>query len=137
MFENPACGIDVDVSHSIPGYTQTTVKVYKNDQPSKRFAFMAGRGLVRLWNSEKAEVEDILGQLLSIRDADDDILSFIKDNGYLLPIVVSSVLRNCLLVVSTRRNYPSQMHLSACEVAPFLFTLRFCRLKPIRRFQLF
>ena len=88
MFENPACGIDVDVSHSMPGYTQTTVKVYKNDQPSKRFAFMAGRGLVRLRNSEKAEVEDILGQLLSLTDADEDIITFIRENGYLLPIVV-------------------------------------------------
>lgn len=87
-FDVPACDLDKDVRNALSKKgAEVSIKIRENINRKKRFAFSAGKGLIRLSESGGVEEENILGKIVSLPDSyTDTVLDFFKKNGFLFSL---------------------------------------------------
>ena len=90
-FSNYSCRSVVDIEHISPNEIQETLKLQGLDDKTITFAFMPGRGLVKLNNDGSINEEDVLQELLSLSTLNkEDIFRFFAEYGFFFPININN-----------------------------------------------
>lgn len=93
-YETCSCDCVIDIEHVNPG--ERPHKKYKLQSiPDKRilFGYAAKKGLVRIAFNGTIEETNILGSLIALSNSnnqDKDLIKFLKENGFIFPVVNSS-----------------------------------------------
>nr|WP_312983715.1 CGNR zinc finger domain-containing protein [Clostridioides sp.] len=93
-YETCSCDCVIDIEHVNPG--EIPRKKYKLQSiPKKKilFGYAAKKGLVRIASNGTIEETNILGSLIALSNSnnpDKDLIKFLKENGFIFPVVNSS-----------------------------------------------